>query len=115
MESSDKKDRDWAFYVPVILHNIALSQFPKEILVMCDNDKLEMTLVLSFVDDSEAVPSGISFLYKIVPTHSIKLSASASMLSVSSALVGSSRARIPQFCPNASARASRIMMEASIF
>lgn len=48
-------------------------------------------------------------------SYSTRLAASASMFSVSRAFVGSSNARIPQFWPNESERARRIMMDANIF
>lgn len=37
---------------PVILHDIALTQFPKEVLVVGDDDELEVCVVLTLVDDA---------------------------------------------------------------
>lgn len=48
-------------------------------------------------------------------TYSTRLAASASIFSVSSAFVGSSNARIPQFWPNESESARRMMIDANIF
>lgn len=100
--------------VPVVIHHIALTQLPQEVLVVSDDDELEVGMVLSFVDDTGHVrqTSGVS---SRLGTHSTRLDAKASIFSVSRALVGSSNARIPQFWPNESARANRMMIEASIF
>jgi hypothetical protein len=38
-----------------MIHNIALTELPKEILVVCDDNKLEVSVVPSFVDDSASV------------------------------------------------------------
>ncbi len=38
-----------------MIHNITLTELPKEVLVMCNDDKLEMSVVLSFVDDTTTV------------------------------------------------------------
>jgi len=38
-----------------MIHNITLTELPKEILVVCDDDKLEISVVLSFVDDTASV------------------------------------------------------------
>jgi hypothetical protein len=43
---------NWTVHSPIVFHNITLTEFPKEILVMCDDDKLEVSVVLSFVDDA---------------------------------------------------------------
>jgi hypothetical protein len=40
---------------PIIFHDITLTELPKEILVMRDDDKLEVSVVLSFVDDAASV------------------------------------------------------------
>ena len=37
---------------PIILHDITLTELSKEVLVMRDDDKLEVSVVLSFVDDA---------------------------------------------------------------
>ena len=37
---------------PIIFHDITLAELPKEILVMRNDDKLEVSMVLSFVDDA---------------------------------------------------------------
>lgn len=102
---------------PIIFHNITLSQFSQEIFVMGDNDQLEIRVALTLIDDTAHIQgqSVIRFRYTCGQTHSTRLSASASMFSVSNAFVGSSRARIPQLWPNESERARRIMIEASIF
>ena len=63
---------------------------------MSDDDQLEVGMVLSFVDNT-----GRGYQMRKMDswrgTHSTRLDANASMFSVSSALVGSSNARIPQF------------------
>jgi hypothetical protein len=38
--------------LPIIFHDITLPELPKEILVMRDDDELEVSMVLSFVDDA---------------------------------------------------------------
>ena len=38
--------------VPVIVHNIALAQLPQEVLIVSDNDKLEVGVILPFVDNA---------------------------------------------------------------
>jgi hypothetical protein len=37
---------------PIIFHDITLAELPKEILVMRNDDELEVSMVLSFVDDT---------------------------------------------------------------
>lgn len=37
---------------PIVLHHVALTQFPEEGLVMSNDDKLEITLVLALIDNS---------------------------------------------------------------
>ena len=37
---------------PIVLHGITLTELPKEVLVMRNDDKLEVSVVLSFVDDT---------------------------------------------------------------
>jgi hypothetical protein len=43
---------DWAVLSPIVFHNTTLTEFPKEILVVRDDEKLEVSVVLSFVDDA---------------------------------------------------------------
>ena len=38
-----------------MIHNIALTELPKEIFVVCDDNKLEVSMVPSFVDDTASV------------------------------------------------------------
>ena len=38
-----------------MIHNITLTELPKEILVVCDDNKLEVGMVPSFVDDTGSV------------------------------------------------------------
>jgi hypothetical protein len=40
---------------PIIFHDITLTELPKEILVMRNNDKLEVSVVPSFTDDTAIV------------------------------------------------------------
>ena len=40
---------------PIVFHNITLTELPKEIFVMRDDDKLEISVVLSFVDDAASL------------------------------------------------------------
>ena len=85
---------------------------------MGDDDQLEVRHGFSFSNDTVArdgIRDGQQEARGEVSTHSTKLSARASMFSESSAFVGSSRARMPQFCPKESESASLIMMLASIF
>ena len=106
---------------------------------MCDDYQLEVCVVLPFIDNTirrkqDFVVSGqriwiinntwlhlapgpaASIKYQEKKgTHSTRLAASASIFSTSRAFVGSSRARIPQFCPKESDSASRMIIEASIF
>lgn len=35
-----------------MLHHIILPKLPQEILIMCDDDQLEMTLILALVDNA---------------------------------------------------------------
>jgi hypothetical protein len=83
--------------VPIVFHDIVLAELTQEVLVMCDDDELEIRMIFSFIDDTilwvnnkmQSACNGIA--------HSIRLSANASIFSVSNAFVGSSRVRIPQF------------------
>jgi hypothetical protein len=38
-----------------MIHNITLTELPKEILVVCDDNKLEVSVIPSFVDDTASV------------------------------------------------------------
>ena|ERR1700733_12843473 len=40
---------------PIMIHNITLTELPKEILVVCDDNELEVCVVPSFVDDTANV------------------------------------------------------------
>lgn len=40
---------------PIMIHNFTLTELPKEILVVCDDDKLKVSVVPSFVDDTARV------------------------------------------------------------
>jgi hypothetical protein len=40
---------------PIMIHNIILTELSKEILVVCDDNKLEVSVVPSFVDDTASV------------------------------------------------------------
>lgn len=40
---------------PIMIHNISLTELPKEILVVCDDNKLKVSVVPSFVDDTASV------------------------------------------------------------
>ena len=40
---------------PIMVHNITLTELPKEILVVRDDNKLEVSVVPSFVDDTASV------------------------------------------------------------
>jgi hypothetical protein len=40
---------------PIMIHNITLTELPKEILVVCDDNKLEVSVVPPFVDDTASV------------------------------------------------------------
>ena len=109
-----KKEYEFWRHVPVMIHNIALAQPPQEILVVSDDDELEVGMILPFVDDTGHHRQ----ICRVGPsrgTHSVRLDAKASIFSASRAFVGSSSARIPQFWPNESARASRMIIEANIF
>ena len=82
---------------------------------MSDNYQLEVRVGFPFVDDAVGELLRKQLKNLDVVTNSTRLAASASMFSVSKALVGSSNARMPQFWPKESESASRMMMEASIF
>ena len=43
---------DWTVRSPIVFHNITLAELPKEILVMRDDDKLEVSVAFSFVDNA---------------------------------------------------------------
>ena len=47
--------RDRTARSPIVFHNITLTELPKEIFVMRDDDKLEISVVLSFVDDAASL------------------------------------------------------------
>lgn len=65
---------------------------------MCDNDELEVGMVLAFIDDAENIDDGYCVLHiNETRSYSTRLAASASIFSVSKAFVGSSNARMPQF------------------
>lgn len=101
---------------PIVFHNIALSQFPQKVFVMGDDDQLEIRVALTLIDDTCTISRSKSIRQNCrLRTHSTRLSASASIFSVSNAFVGSSRARMPQLWLKESERASRIMIDASIF
>jgi hypothetical protein len=100
---------------PIVFHNITLSQFPQKVFIMGDDDQLEIRVALTLIDDTAHIKVRLYPVKLSIRTHSTKLAASASMFSVSNAFVGSSRARIPQLWPKESERASRIMIDASIF
>lgn len=110
----DKLKGDKGANSPVILHNLAVAQLPKEILIVGDNDELEVGVILPLVDDTRG-----ALAWRLISqgdrAYSTKLAAKASMFSVSKAFVGSSRANMPQFCPKESDKARRIMIDASIF
>jgi hypothetical protein len=38
-----------------MIHNLRLTELPKEIFVVCDDNKLEVGMVPSFVDDAASV------------------------------------------------------------
>jgi hypothetical protein len=40
---------------PIMIHNVSLTELPKEILVVCDDNKLKVSVVPSFVDDTASV------------------------------------------------------------
>jgi hypothetical protein len=40
-------------YAPIVFHDITLAQLTQEVLVMGDNDKLEVRMVLALVDDAD--------------------------------------------------------------
>jgi hypothetical protein len=40
---------------PIVFHNITLTELPKEIFVMRDDDKLEISVIFSFVDDAASL------------------------------------------------------------
>lgn len=84
---------------------------------MSDDDELEIRVRFTLIDDARQIcQSQInSCSAGRNKTHSTRLAARASMFSVSKAFVGSSRARIPQFWPNESDKARRIMIDANIF
>jgi hypothetical protein len=42
-------------HLPIVFHNITLTELPKEIFVMRDDDKLKISVVLSFVDDAASL------------------------------------------------------------
>lgn len=44
---------------PVIFHYIGLAQFPKEILIVSDDDELEIVVILSFIDDTTDESLGV--------------------------------------------------------
>jgi hypothetical protein len=44
--------KDWTVRSPIVFHNTTLTELPKEILVVRDDEKLEVSVVLSFVDDA---------------------------------------------------------------
>jgi hypothetical protein len=46
---------DPAYNSPIIFHGVTLTELPKEILVMRNDDKLEIGVVLSFVDDTVSI------------------------------------------------------------
>lgn len=82
---------------------------------MSDDDELETGMIPALVDNA-----GRRHEYKVAAnasgeTYSTRLEARASMFSVSRAFVGSSNAKMPQFCPNESDRANLMTMEANIF
>ena len=37
---------------PVVLHHVTLAELAKEVLVVCNDDKLEVGVVLSLIDDA---------------------------------------------------------------
>ena len=37
---------------PVVLHYVTLAELAKEVLVVCNDDKLEVGVVLSLIDDA---------------------------------------------------------------
>lgn len=83
-----------------MFHHVALPKLAKEVFVMCNYNELEVVMAFAFVDDTvweSRVRAGIPIRCKGSNTYSTRLAARASMLSVSSAFVGSSRARMPQF------------------
>ena len=100
---------------PVIVDYISLAQLPQEVLVVSDDDKLEVGVILAFIDNTGHHRQTWGVAPVLQGTYSTRLAAKASIFSVSRALVGSSSARIPQFWPKESARASRMMIEANIF
>ena len=114
IKDQDQSQGKLGICVPVVVHHITLTQLPQEVLVVGDDDELEVGMVLSFIDDTNRGRQTSGMNSRRV-THSTRLDAKASIFSVSRALVGSSNARIPQFWPNESARASRMMIDASIF
>ena len=101
-----------------MLHHVALAKFPQEVLVVGDDNELEVGVIPALIDDAvghaRERPCSPRHVVRET-TYSTRLAASASMFSVSSAFVGSSRARMPQFWPKESASASRMMIDASIF
>ena len=99
---------------PVVLHNVRLPELAQEVLVMRDDDKLKVGMVFPFINDAWRHLSHPGPFARI-NTYSTKLSAKASIFSTSKAFVGSSSAKMPQFWPNESDSASRMMIEASIF
>ena len=38
-----------------MIHNFTLTELPKEILVVCDDNELEVSVIPSFVDDTASV------------------------------------------------------------
>lgn len=83
-------------FLPVILHNITLPKLSEKILIMGDNDELKIRVGFTLINDTK-LSSAQEFNNSTIEAYSTRLAARASIFSVSSAFVGSSRAKIPQF------------------
>lgn len=44
--------RRWPANLPIVFHDVTLTELPKEIFVMRDDDKLEVSVVLPLVNDA---------------------------------------------------------------
>lgn len=44
--------RRWPANLPIVFHDVTLTELPKEIFVMRDDDKLEVSVVLPLINDA---------------------------------------------------------------